>query len=124
MSTEEITMWVVFNKDKGNAFKNMTYEQIYAEISEGIANNTILIDTDEIGYITGLIILEPRLHIKELIAIKTSSFKKLMDLTRQVFPFARIYQAWRRNKLTVYKTPNYMIDKVMNLKEVSNGKPV
>lgn len=121
MSSQELAMWVVFNRGTKNAFKDMAFEQIHAEIVEALENKCLIVDVDENNYVTGIVILEPRLHIKELLATKTSSFGKLMDLTRKLFPHLKIFQAWRRNKLTIYKNPKYMIDKVINMKEVQNG---
>ncbi len=107
---EKLTDWVVANK-RDKVFKDLTRDEIYNELKYSLDNNGLLVDLRD-GKINGLLLLETRLHIKQLLTNRAGSAGLLTSMMRCLYPDMKV-QAERRGKIKIYKQPDRAISKLV-----------
>lgn len=111
INSDSIVEWIWENR-RGDVFIGYSKEAIKAEIETAYLNNTLEVSRDDEGNINGVLICEPRLHVKQFLTTKHSIFYKLAYLMNLKFAGVK-WQAHRKgnqNKLKTYSNGDRLLD--------------
>lgn len=111
IDSDKIVDWIMENR-RGKAFIGYERENIKREVEEAYLNSALEVSRDDNGDINGIIVAQPRLHIKQILTNKKSILYKLCYLMNLKFAGLKWtgYRDGKNAKLVEYPNVDRMLE--------------
>lgn len=106
----------IINHKRGKAFIGYREENIREELEEAYRNNCLEVSHDDEGNINGVIVAEPRIHIKQILTSNKGILYKLCYIMNLKFAGIK-WQGFRDGKgekLKIFHCPDRMLEIAKN----------